>query len=344
MSRTDTSNRRIVLASRPVGAPTAADFRAEDVAMPEPKDGEVLVRTLYLSLDPYMRGRMSDVPSYAPPVEIGAPMVGGTVGRVVSTRHSGFQEGDLVSGFGGWQSYAALAGDMLRKLPADLAHPSHALGILGMPGFTAYTGLLDIGRPRRGETVVVAAASGAVGALVGQIARIEGCRTIGIAGGAEKCRYLTETLGLDAGLDHRAPDFADQLARACPDGIDVYFESVGGAVFEAVLPLLNVHARIPVCGLIAQYNADGEAEGPDRLPGLMGAILRKRLMVQGFIIGDHYGEGRYEIFFERMSGWLANGRVQAREDVVDGLDAAPAAFAGLLEGKNFGKLLVKVSD
>ncbi|WP_062203636.1 NADP-dependent oxidoreductase [Aureimonas sp. AU12] len=344
MSQTSTTNRRIVLASRPSGAPTPENFRLEEAARPEPGEGEVLVRTLFLSLDPYMRGRMSDAPSYASPVAIGAPMEGGTIGRVVASRHKDYTEGDLVLAGGGWQDFAVLPGATLRKLPADLARPSHALGVLGMPGFTAYTGLLDIGAPKAGETVVVGAATGAVGAVVGQIAKIEGCRTVGIAGGPEKCRYALETLGFDACIDHRAPDFGEQLKAACPDGIDVYFESVGGAVFAAVLPLLNVHARIPVCGLIAGYNDIAPPEGPDRLPGLMGAILRKRLLVHGFIISDHYGDGRYEAFQQRMGGWIAEGRIQPREDVVDGLEKAPDAFIGLLQGRNFGKLVVEVAD
>lgn len=343
MPQNESLNRRIVLAARPVGAPTPHDFRLETGEVPTPRDGEVLLRTLYLSLDPYMRGRMSDAPSYAPPVELGGVMVGGTVSRVVASNHAGFAAGDLVLGASGWQDYAVSKGADLMPLGRDVAHPSHALGVLGMPGFTAYHGLLNIGEPKAGETVVVAAASGAVGSVVGQIAKLKGCRVIGIAGGADKCRYVTETLGFDACLDRRAPDFAGQLAEACPDGIDVYFENVGGAVFDAVLPLLNVGARVPVCGLIAHYNASALPPGPDRLPLLAGTLLGKRIRMQGFIISDHYASG-YAAFLREMGAWVEAGKVTLREDVVDDLEQAPHAFIGLLEGENFGKLVIQVAE
>ncbi|WDD92221.1 NADP-dependent oxidoreductase [Burkholderia sp. FERM BP-3421] len=343
MPQIESINRRIVLAARPSGAPTPHDFRLETHEVPTPRDGEVLLRTLYLSLDPYMRGRMSDAPSYAPPVELGDVMVGGTVSRVVASNHARFAAGDLVLGASGWQDYAVSNGVDLMPLGRDVAHPSHALGVLGMPGFTAYHGLLNIGEPKAGETVVVAAASGAVGSVVGQIARLKGCRVIGIAGGADKCRYVTETLGFDACIDRRAPDFADQLAKACPDGIDVYFENVGGAVFDAVLPLLNAGARVPVCGLIAHYNASALPPGPDRLPLLAGVLLAKRVRMQGFIILDHYASG-YAAFLREMGEWVEAGRVTLREDVVDDLEQAPHALIGLLEGENFGKLVIKVAD
>ncbi|AXI02106.1 NADP-dependent oxidoreductase [Aquirhabdus parva] len=335
------TNRRFVLASRPKGAPTAQDFRLESVKVSEPAEGEVLLRTLYLSLDPYMRGRMSDAPSYAPPVELGGVMVGETVAQVVASHHEGYVAGDLVLSDSGWQDYAVSNGTGLTKL-GSMAKPSWALGVLGMPGFTAYMGLLDIGQPKAGETVVVAAATGAVGSLVGQIAKIKGCHVVGVAGGADKCRAAIDELGFDACIDRNAADFADQLATACPRGIDVYFESVGGAVFNAVLPLLNLSARVPVCGLIAQYNAEHLPEGGDRTPLLMGAILVKRIKVQGFIIFDY--APRYPEFFKEMSEWLAQGKISFREDFVDGLENAPQAFIGLLEGKNFGKLVIKVAD
>ncbi|QUY46551.1 NADP-dependent oxidoreductase [Serratia plymuthica] len=343
MSQSEQQNRRILLASRPHGEPTADNFRLETGAIPQPAAGQVLLRTVYLSLDPYMRGRMSDAPSYAPPVEIGQVMVGGTVSRVVTSQHPGFKPGDWVLGYDGWQDYALSDGNGLHNLGAQQTHPSRLLGVLGMPGFTAYMGLLDIGRPQPGETLVVAAASGAVGSVVGQVAKLKGCRVVGVAGGAEKCRYVVEELGFDACVDHRAADFAEQLAAACPQGIDIYYENVGGAVFDAVMPLLNARARIPVCGIIAHYNATGLPDGPDRLPMLQGLILRKRIRMQGFIIFDDYGP-EYGDFLQQMGEWVGQGKIKFREDVVDGLENAPQAFIGLLQGKNFGKLVIRVAD
>ena len=342
MPQTAIVNRRIVLASRPKGAPAPQDFRLEQRDVPTPAEGEVLLRTLYLSLDPYMRGRMSDAPSYAPPTAIGDVMVGGTVSRVVASRHPKFAEGDLVLGGSGWQDYEVSNGRDLMAL-GNAAHPSLALSVLGMPGFTAYHGLLNIGEPKPGETVVVAAASGAVGAVVGQIARIKGARVVGVAGGADKCRYVLDELGFDACIDRNDPQFAQKLAEACKDGIDVYFENVGGAVLDAVLPLLKEGARVPVCGLIAHYNDQKLPAGPDRLPMLLGLVLRKRIRLQGFIILDHYADG-FGPFYREMSGWVAAGKVKLREDIVDGLENAPAASIGLHEGKNFGKLVVHVAD
>ncbi len=343
MPPSETVNRRIVLASRPRGLPSPEDFRLEHTAIPEPADGQVLTRTLFLSLDPYMRNLMDEVaPVYASRVELGAPMVGGTVGRVVASRNPHFREGTLVLGNAGWQDYALSDGGDL--LPIDgIDPPSLALGGLGMPGFTAHFGLLDIGQPKPGETVVIAAASGAVGAVVGQIAKLKGARVVGIAGGADKCRYVTEDLGFDICLDRREPDLAARLAAACPDGIDVYFENVGGEVFDAVLPLLNIGARVPVCGIIAHYNEKQLPPGPDRLPLLQSILLQKRIRMHGFIILDHYG-ARFDAFRREMGQWLQDGRVRLREDRVDGLENAPAAFIGLLEGRNFGKLVVHVAD
>ncbi|GLS57005.1 NADP-dependent oxidoreductase [Methylobacterium gregans] len=335
-----TMNRRIVLAARPHGEPTPAHFRLEEARVPTPRAGEILLRTRWLSLDPYMRGRMSAAKSYAQPVVIGEPMVGGTVSEVVQSNNPDFAVGELVSAYAGWQDYAISDGRGLHRLPPGLP-PTTALGILGMPGMTAYTGLLTIGRPKAGETVVVAAAAGPVGSLVGQIARLKGARAVGIAGGPDKCRYLTETLGFDAALDHRAEDFADALAAACPKGIDVYFENVGGAVFEAVLPLLNDFARVPVCGLVSGYNATELPPGPDRLPTLMRTVLTKRLHLQGFIVWDFADQ--QEAFVRDVGGWLAEGKVRHREDIVEGLEAAPEAFIGMLRGKNFGKLVVHVA-
>ncbi|HEX5662650.1 MAG TPA: NADP-dependent oxidoreductase [Xanthomonadaceae bacterium] len=336
-------NRRIVLARRPDGLPKPDDFRLEQAPVPKPASGQVLLRTLYLSLDPYMRNLMEEVgPVYAPSVPLGETMVGGTVNRVLASSHPRFREGDLVLGNAGWQDYALSDGSDLVAIDG-IDPPSLALGGLGMPGFTAHVGLLDIGQPRTGETVVVAAATGAVGAVVGQIARLKGARAVGIAGGADKCRYAVESLGFDVCLDRNAADLAERLAEACPQGIDVYFENVGGAVFDAVLPLLNIGARVPVCGIIAHYNDQRLPPGPDRLPLLQATLLQKRIRMQGFIILDHYGE-RFDAFRREMGEWLRTGCVQLREDRVDGLENAPGAFIGLLEGRNFGKLVVRVSD
>lgn len=335
-------NRCILLESRPKGAPVAENFRLDEREIPAPSSGQVLTQTLFLSLDPYMRGRMSDAPSYAAPVAVGDVMVGGTASRVVSSQNGTFKVGDLVLGFGGWQEFALSDGKGLTKLDADLSESHLALGVLGMPGFTGYMGLLDIGQPKPGETVVVAAASGAVGSAVGQIAKIKGCRAVGIAGGADKCRYVVEELGFDICIDHHSTDLQAQIAAACPKGIDVYFESVGGAVFDAVMPLLNPKARIPVCGMIAAYNSTSLPPGPDRLGMLMGMILRKRITMQGFIIFDDYAP-RFGEFYQQMSAWVKDGKIKHREDIVDGLENAPKALIGLLEGKNFGKLIIKVA-
>ena len=334
-------NRRIVLASRPEGEPVPENFRLDAAAVPQPGPDEVLLRTRYLSLDPYMRGRMSAARSYAKPVEPGDVMVGGTVSEVVASNVEGLAPGDVVLGQMGWQEYAVSKRQGLRKLDPAAAPIQTALGVLGMPGMTAYTGLLNIGQPKEGETVVVAAATGPVGSLVGQIARLKGCRAVGIAGGADKCRALIDEFGFDAAVDHRSPEMAARLKEACPKGIDVYFENVGGAVWDAVFPLLNDFSRIPVCGLVAQYNMTGLPPGPDRTPVLMRAILSKRLLLRGFIVSDfasQHGE-----FQREVGAWLRDGKIKYREDVVEGLENAPQAFIGLLQGKNFGKLLIKVS-
>lgn len=336
-----TETTRIVLAARPTGEPTHDDFRTETVALPDPQDGEVLLETLYLSLDPYMRGRMNDAKSYAAKVELGDPMVGGTVARVVSSRADGFAEGDVVLGYGGWQTHSVEKARGLVKLDESQAPLSTALGVLGMPGFTAYSGLLTIGKPQPGETVVVAAATGPVGSAVGQIAKIKGARAVGIAGGPEKVGYLRE-LGFDAAIDHRADDFAEQLKAASPDGIDVYFENVGGKVWDAVLPRMNEFGRVPVCGLVSGYNATALPEGPNRVPALMAAVLTKSLTLRGFIqreFADQMPEFRRE-----MAQWIADGEVKYREDVTDGLDNAIDAFIGMLRGENFGKVVIKVGE
>ena len=334
-------NTRIVLASRPEGRPEPGHFRLEQAPIPTIADGQMLLRTLYLSLDPYMRGRMSAAKSYAAPVELGQVMEGGTVAEVIESRDPAFKAGDVVLSYSGWQSHAAVPAKGLRKLNPQAAPVTTALGVLGMPGFTAYAGLLTIGQPKAGETVVVAAASGPVGSAVGQIAKLKGARAVGIAGGPEKCAFVRETFGFDAVIDHRDPEMATQLAAACPDGIDVYFENVGGHVWDAVFPLLNTFARIPVCGLVAQYNATGDFPGPDRLPLLMRQVLSKSLTIRGFIQRE-FVPTQGKAFQEEMTRWVAEGAVKYKEDIVEGLEKAPEALIGLLEGKNFGKLIVKV--
>ena len=310
--------------------------------MPTPGPGQVLLRTRFLSLDPYMRGRMSDSPSYAPPVELGNVMVGQTVSLVETSNNAGFKAGELVVANVGWQDYGLSDGRDLLKIDPALPSPTYALGVLGMPGLTAYVGLLDIGQPKAGETVVVAAATGAVGSAVGQIAKIKGCRVVGIAGGPEKCAYARDTLGFDACLDHYAAELPQRLAAACPNGIDVYFENVGGAVLAAVVPLLNRRARIPLCGLIAWYNLDKLPAGVDRTPQLLVTVLKQRLKIQGFIVFDHYD--RMGAFHQDMSGWLREGRVKYREELIVGLENAPQGLMGLLQGENFGKLVVRVAE
>jgi NADPH-dependent curcumin reductase len=334
--------KQIVLASRPKGAPTAANFRLEEVPMPALPQGGLLLRVLYLSLDPYMRGRMDEAKSYAKPVNVGDVMEGESVCEVTASDRAGYAVGDIVLARTGWRTHAAWDGAPLRKLDPKQAPITTGLGVLGMPGFTAYGGLYVIGKPKAGETVAVAAASGPVGSLVGQLAKMAGARAVGIAGGAEKCRYVAEELRFDAAIDHRAPDFAEKLAAACPKGIDVYFENVGGAVWQAVLPLLNTYARVPVCGLIAQYNATGAAAGPNLLPATMRAVLTKSLTLRGFINVEFAAE-HYSAFLKTVSAGLADGRIRHREDITEGLENAPAAFMGLLEGRNFGKALVRVA-
>jgi NADPH-dependent curcumin reductase len=334
-------NRRIVLARRPQGEPTETDFRLEKEAVPAAGPGQLLLRTRYLSLDPYMRGRMSDARSYAPPVALDAPMAGQTVSVIEASNAEGFEVGDLVLAYVGWQDYGVVDAKEVSKIDPGIPQLSYALGVLGMPGLTAYVGLLDIGAPQPGETVVVAAATGAVGSIVGQLAKLKGCRAVGIAGGADKCEYAVKTLGFDACLDHRAPQLRERLAAAAPRGIDVYFESVGGEVLEAVLPLLNVHARVPLCGLISWYNLSEAPQGPDRLPQLLSSVLRWRIKIQGFIIFDHWK--RLPAFQQDMSTWMREGKVKYREQVLEGLEEAPRGLIGLLRGENFGKLVVRVS-
>lgn len=340
---TTQTTRRIVLAARPHGEPTDDDFRFEEVELADLSDGQVLLQTLDLSLDPYMRGRMSAAKSYAAPVEIGDPMVGATVSRVLESRDPSFSEGDVVLGYGGWQTHSVESAKHLRRLDTSVAPASTALGVLGMPGFTAYSGLLTIGNPQPGETVVVAAAVGPVGSAVGQIAKLKGARAVGIAGGPEKVAHLRDEFGFDAAIDHRADDFADQLAAATPDGIDVYFENVGGAVFDAVLPRMNTYGRIPVCGLVANYNRTSLPEGPDRSGALMGQILTRSLTVRGFIQTEFVAT-QQESFLREATQWVADGKLKYVEDVTDGFDNTLDAFRAMLAGRSFGKTVVHVAD
>ncbi len=333
--------RQIVLAARPQGKPRLTDFRLEETQIPTPGAGQVLLQVQYLSLDPYMRGRMDDRKSYAAPTPLGAVMPGESVAKVVASHHPGYSEGDIVLAHTGWRTHALSDRADLRKLDPRVAPVTTGLGVLGMPGFTAYGGLRVIGKPRPGETVVVAAASGPVGSLVGHLARLSGARAVGIAGGPEKCAYVKDELRFDAAVDHKGADFTAKLAEACPNGIDVYYENVGGVVWQAVLPLLNNFARVPVSGLIAQYNAAGAGEGPDRLPATMRTVLSKSLTVRGFLNYEFAAE-HYAAFLHEVGAGIADGRIRYREDFVDGLEKAPEAFIGMLEGRNFGKLIVRV--
>jgi NADPH-dependent curcumin reductase len=335
--------RQIVLAARPKGKPDLTDFRLEETTIPTPASGQVLLGVQYLSLDPYMRGRMDDRKSYAQPLPLGGVMGGESVATVIASRHPGYSEGDIVVAQTGWRTHALSDRADLRKLDPAVAPVTTGLGVLGMPGFTAYCGLrlIGIGKPQPDETVVVAAASGPVGSLVGQLAKLAGARAVGIAGGPEKCAYVKEEFRFDAAIDHRDSDFVAKLTAACPNGIDVYFENVGGAIWQAVLPLLNNFARVPVCGLIAQYNGIEKGDGADRLPATMREILSKRLTLRGFIYYDFVKE-HFAEFLREVGAGIADGRIRYREDIVDGLERAPEAFIGMLEGRNFGKLIVRV--
>jgi NADPH-dependent curcumin reductase len=332
---------QVVLAARPKGLPKAADFRVETGPTPEPLEGQVLVATKVLSLDPYMRGRMNDAESYAPQVNLGGVMEGEVVAEVVHSRHPAFWRGELVQGRIGWRTHAAVGPHELRKVMTGLNPPQTSLGVLGMPGFTAYAGLRVIGQPKPGETVAVSSAAGAVGSTVGQLAKLAGARVVGIAGGAAKCAHVRDELGFDAAVDHKARGFSKALAAACPDGIDVYFENVGGPIWNAVLPLLNRYARVPLCGLIAHYNGDVSAK-PNCDARTMLAILRRSVVVRGFL-NTEFVPALYPAFLSEMIPLVQCGRIRYREHVVEGLEAAPQAFIDMLEGHNFGKTLVRIS-
>jgi len=332
-----TSHRQVRLAARPVGYPGESDFRLVESPVPEPGAGEFLVRVVYLSLDPYMRGRMSDARSYVAPVAVGDVMEGGTVGEVVRSNHPGFAVGDVVEGRLGWQEYAVSAGKGVRRIDPTVAPISTALGVLGMPGLTAYFGLLEVGQPKAGETVVVSAASGAVGGLVGQIAKLKGCRAVGLAGSDAKVDYITRELGYDAGINYQTtPDLEAALRAACPKGVDVYFDNVGGRITEAVTRHVNVFARISVCGLMSQYNLTQ----PEVAPRNERFVLVNRVRIQGFIVFDF--AARYKEGLAQLTAWVRAGQLRYREDVVAGLERAPAALIRLLQGRNFGKMLVRV--
>ncbi len=331
---------KVVLKSRPNGMPDTQDFALETFSLPPLREGEILQQIEYLSIDPYMRVRMSAEPSYAPPMVIGETMPGHTIGRVLESRDPALAPGDAVLSYSGWQSQAVTPGKNIRKLGKEGFAVTTALGVHGTPGLTAYGGLLAIGQPKAAETVVVAAATGPVGSVVGQIACLKGARAVGIAGGAQKCALLLERFGFDAAVDHRSPTFAEDLRRACPNGIDIYFENVGGAVLEAVLPLLNEFARIPLCGLAAQYN-DQDPFAQWELPGFLRRLLFKSATVRGFLASEFEAQWG-PLFRKEMGEWLKSGQIQYLEDVVDGLENAPAALIRMLSGGNLGKLVIRL--
>jgi NADPH-dependent curcumin reductase CurA len=329
-------NRQLVLASRPAAEPTEENFRLETRPVPEPGPGQLLVKNLYLSVDPYMRGRMSDRPSYAKPVDIGAVMVGGTVARVVTSKAEGYATGDILVGYGGWQDYALFDASDRAVMRVDASLPlSTAVGVRGMPGVTAYFGLLKLGEPKNGETLVVSAASGAVGSVVGQIAKLKGCRVVGVAGGPAKCKSVVEEFGFDACVDHRAPDMEGALRAACPKGIDIYFENVGGKVLEAVVKLLNPGARVPICGYVSQYNE----ENPVNPLSVLGALPTPP-MHRFFLVWEWPEE--YPAAVGTLTAWIKEGKIRYREDIVDGLEHAPRALLSVLRGENFGKKVVRL--
>jgi NADPH-dependent curcumin reductase CurA len=331
-------NRQITLAARPVGYPKESDFCLIEKPVPIPGEGEMLIRIIYLSLDPYMRGRMNQEKSYAPPMEIGEVMVGGTVGKVLQSNHPGFVKGDIIEGMLGWQEYAVSKGSGLRKIDPQVAPVSTALGVLGMPGLTAYFGLLEVAKPKSGETVVISGAAGAVGSAAGQIAKIKGCRVVGIAGSDAKINYLVGELGFDAAFNYRSVEnYYQVLSEICPDGIEVYFDNVGGAITDAVCKLLRPKARIAICGQISQYNLPEPEMGPRLMPHL----LIKQARAEGFLVFQFLD--RYEEALKQLTQWLKEGKLKYREDIVDGIGNAPSAFIAMLQGRNMGKQLVKLA-
>ena len=330
-------SRQFKLAAIPVGYPKESDFSLVQSPMPSPSEGQVLVKSAYLSVDPYMRGRITGVRTYADPVNVGDVMQGGTVGQVVESKAAGFAAGDYVTGFWGWQEFATVDPKTLTKLDAKLAPVSTALGVLGMPGMTAYFGFLEICQPKPGETVLVSGAAGAVGSLVGQIAKIKGCRAVGIAGTDDKVAWMTKELGFDAAFNYKSTsDYSAKLKELCPNGIDCYFDNVGGAITDAVFPLMNVYGRMSICGQISQYNL----EKPEPGPRILAYVLVKQLKVEGFIV--FRWQNRYQEGIVQMAKWLGEGKLKHREEIVDGFENTVKAFIGMLKGDNTGKMLVKV--
>ena len=331
-------NRQWVLKTRPDGMPKESDLDLIDSPIPQPKHGEVLIKNLWMSIDPYMRGRLRDGPSYAPPVAIGGVLQGESVGRVMESRLDGFKPGDIVRGHIGWQEYGILGVKGAHAVDTSLGPISTSIGVLGMPGLTAYFGLLEVNRPQPGDTIVVSAGSGAVGAIVGQIAKIMGCRAVGIAGSDEKVAYIVDELGFDVGINYKTQDVSSAIAEACPNGVDGYFDNVGGEITEAVMPYFNLYARMAICGRISEYNDDVPSMGPR----VMRYVHAAQATVEGFLVfrwEDRYDEGR-----ARLAQWVKNGEIKYKEDVVEGFENSAKAFIGQLGGANFGKQLIKVSD
>ena len=334
MSGTNQTRHSVVLKRRPAGEPSPADFEMVTEHLPEPRPGEVVTRTLWLSIDPYMRGRLREEQTYAVAIQLGEVMTGESVGEVVASADPRFAVGDVVVGSRGWQTHSVTAAERLVKVPAGVPSSTY-LGVLGMPGATAYAGVTEIIKPQAGETIVISAASGAVGSVAGQLAKRAGARVVGIAGGAEKCLWVQDRLGFDDCVDHRTLDLARELRTACPNGIDGYFENVGGAVQAAVFDQLNRHARVAMCGMVSQYNETVFPPGPN-----LGFVVGKSVLIQGFIVSDR--PARLPEWRALATPWVADGSLIYREDVIEGLDQAPAALAGILGGQNFGKLLVRV--
>ena len=332
------ASREWVLACRPEGEPQERDFELVERPVPAPAEGEVLVRNLYMSVDPYMRGRMRDAPSYAPSWEVGETMQGAAVGRVVRSAHADFADGDLVSSNRGWREYFTAAGGTLGRIDPEIAPPSYHLGVLGMPGLTAYAGVLDVGGAKDGETVFVSGAAGAVGSVAGQVAKVTGCRVVGSAGSDEKVRWLLDDLGFDAAFNYRDGDLEGALASAAPEGVDVYFDNVGGEHLQAAISQMNPLGRIAACGSVSRYNAIEPEPGPNNL----GLIVGSRITIRGFLVSDF--AHRRPAFLADMRRWLAEGAVRYRETVVDGIEHAPRAFIGLFHGDNVGKMVVRLAE
>ncbi|TGB02778.1 NADP-dependent oxidoreductase [Halobacillus salinus] len=330
-------NKEIHLVKRPEAAPTNEHIQIVEGEKPEPKEGEVLVQLLYVSVDPYMRGRMNDTKSYIPPFALNEPMQGGVIGEVVESHFSGLDQGDIVTGMLPWQEFSTVKGDQLRKIDPSLGPITYSLGLLGMPGLTAYFGLMDIGQPKQGETIVVSGAAGAVGTVVAQIGKIVGCHVVGIAGSDEKTSYLKETLGVDETINYKTENVAEALDKACPNGIDVYFDNVGGDISDAVYPRLNKFARIAQCGAIASYNVPN-----DQGPRMQMHLIKSSALVKGFTVGDY--QDRFQEGFQHLSKWLQEGKLTYEETVKEGFDNIPDAFFGLFTGENLGKQLVKVNE